>query len=125
MQKKTKPWRILVARVKCGYRANGPLDEDTLIIFSRGKSFASGFFSPRTAYVSPLGFFNSTRYKFAMGDPWKRKRKSFNQKKRRKRRKARREHRRETNLSVSKRELFYLKTLRWIYCETLLLSRYV
>ena len=32
---------------------------------------------------------------------------------------------RETNLIVSKRELFYLKTLRWIYCETLLLSRYV
>ena len=32
---------------------------------------------------------------------------------------------RETNLSVSERELFYLKTLRWIYCETLLPSRYV
>ena len=32
---------------------------------------------------------------------------------------------RETNLSVSKRELFYLKTLRWIYCEKLLLIRYV
>ena len=32
---------------------------------------------------------------------------------------------RETNLSVSERELFYLKTQRWIYCQTLLLSRYV
>ena len=67
MQKKTRPWRILVARVKCGYRANGPLDEDTLFLFSRAKSFASGFFSLRTANVSPPGFFLIVR---VISFPW-------------------------------------------------------
>ena len=90
------------------------------------------FFSLRTADVSPLGFFSLYALEVWYGTSMetKTKTKKFQLKKEvmefpAQKAESTQRASRETNLSVSKRELFYLKTLRWIYCETLLLSRYV